>query len=90
MRARIVRVGNSRGLRIPKVLLEQAGIGEAVDLAVENGSLVVRPARRPRDGWATTFQEMAEGGNDAVLDDDVPTAFDQTEWEWPEQTPTSD
>ena len=50
MRASIVRISNSRGLRIPKAVLEQLGIGDVVDLSIEEGRLVVRPIARPRDG----------------------------------------
>lgn len=82
VRARIVRIGNSRGLRIPKALLEQVGIGEVVDLSVEDGRLVVRPVGRPREGWATAAAAMAAAGEDALLDPETATEFDATEWTW--------
>lgn len=50
VRAKIVRIGNSRGLRIPKALLEACGIRDAVELSVEEGRLIVRPARGVREG----------------------------------------
>ncbi|MHC4469617.1 MAG: AbrB/MazE/SpoVT family DNA-binding domain-containing protein [Planctomycetota bacterium] len=84
MKARIVRIGNSRGIRIPKPLLDQTGLGEEVEIEVEGDSLVVRPARRARDGWSTAFRRMAETGDDLLLDGDVPSAtqWDDEEWEW--------
>lgn len=82
MRASIVRIGNSRGLRIPKVLLDECGIGDAVDLVVEGGRLVVTAARSAREGWAEEARAMAERGEDRLLDPEVPTAFDDEEWEW--------
>lgn len=82
MRASIVRIGNSRGLRIPKALLEQLGIGDSVDLTVEAGRLVVRPLRYPREGWAAEAATMAAHGDDQLLDPEIPTDFDRDEWEW--------
>ena len=82
MRVNVVRIGNSRGLRIPKAILEQCGIGDAVDLAVEEGHLVVRPLRRPREGWAEAARTMSSRGDDELLDPQTPTVFDDTEWKW--------
>ena len=82
MRARVVRIGNSRGLRIPKAMLDQAGIGDVVDLSVEEGRLVVRPVARPRAGWAEAAAAMAAAGDDALLDPETATAFDEGEWAW--------
>ncbi len=84
MKTRIVRIGNSRGVRIPKPLLEQAGLNGDVEIRAENGSLVIRPARKPREGWDAAFREMARRGDDALLDDVPPTlsSWDEDEWEW--------
>jgi antitoxin MazE len=84
MKIRVVRIGNSRGIRIPKVLLEQTGLPEEVEISAEGDSLVIRPAKRPRAGWAAAFQEMAARGDDHLLDEVGPTLsnWDQTEWEW--------
>jgi antitoxin MazE len=84
MRASIVRIGNSRGIRIPKSLLEQCRLGSSVELEVQDGQLVVRPADRPRAGWDDAFRAMAEQGDDALLDQEsLPgTEWDAKEWEW--------
>jgi len=82
MRASIVRIGNSRGLRIPKAVLEQVGIGDVVELSVEEGRLVVRPVGRPRAGWAEAAAAMAAAGDDEPLDAETPTEFDQRDWTW--------
>jgi antitoxin MazE len=84
MKTRIVRIGNSRGIRIPKVLLEQAELADEVDISVQDKSLVIRPVRKPREGWAASFDEMAARGDDALLDGDTPslTSWDEEEWEW--------
>jgi antitoxin MazE len=84
MKTRIVRIGNSRGVRIPKPLLEQTGLRGEVEIVAENGSLVIRPARKPREGWDEAFREMARRGDDALLDDVPPSLsrWDEDEWEW--------
>jgi antitoxin MazE len=51
MKTRLVRIGNSRGIRIPKTILEQAGLQEEVEILVEHNSLVIRSVKKPRDGW---------------------------------------
>ena len=82
MRASIVRIGNSRGLRIPKVLLEECGIRDAVELSVVDGRLIVQPVPSVREGWAAAARTMAERGEDHLIDPQTPTAFDKAEWEW--------
>jgi antitoxin MazE len=84
MKTRIVPIGNSRGVRIPKPLLEQTGLSDEVEIRAEGNTLVIRPARRPRAGWAEAFREMARRGDDALLDDAAPTLsdWDEGEWEW--------
>jgi antitoxin MazE len=84
MRTRIVKIGNSRGIRIPRVLLEQAGLSDEFELISQDGSLIVRPARRPREVWAAAFQKMARRGDDALLDDAPPSllSWDEDDWEW--------
>jgi antitoxin MazE len=64
MRTRIVRIGSSRGLRIPNALLEASGIRETVDVSVEDGRPIVRPVPDAREGWAEAVQVMAERGED--------------------------
>jgi antitoxin MazE len=84
MKTRIVRIGNSQGIRIPKPLLEAAGLQGEVDLTAKRGLLLVRPARRPRAGWADAFAEMARAGDDILLDDVAPSLpeWDEEGWEW--------
>lgn len=84
MRTNIIRIGNSQGIRIPKILLEQSRLGTEVELEVENEMIVIRSATRPRDGWAEQFRLMSERGDDKMIDE-VPgeqTEWDKEEWEW--------
>jgi len=82
MRTRIVRIGNSRGIRIPKPLLDQSGLGEEVELEVEEGRIVIRAVSEPRRGWGDAFRAMAEAGDDALLDPGAGHSWDEEEWEW--------
>jgi len=83
MKTRIVRIGNSKGVRIPKPLLDQTGLEGEVEIQARQDSLVIRPGRKPRDGWSKAFREMARTGDDQLMDD-VPnlSSFDREEWEW--------
>ena len=82
MRARIIRIGNSRGIRIPKVWLDQLGLGEEVEVAIQKETLVIRRPQRPREGWNEAFRSMAERGDDRLLDKMSATKWDREEWEW--------
>jgi len=81
-KTRIIRIGNSRGIRVPKLLLEQAQLPEEVELHAAPGRLVVRAARRPRTGWADAARTMRQYNDDQLLDEPTSTRFDQEEWEW--------
>ena len=84
MKTRIVRVGNSKGLRIPKALLEQTGLAGEVEITVSRNALVIRPLARPRAGWDAAFAEMARHGDDSPPDCDAnfEHSFDKEDWEW--------
>ena len=84
MRTRIIKIGNSQGVRIPKVLLEQAQLGEEVELLVQDRQILIRALGKPRQGWAEAFRAMAEAGDDRLLDEDLTgqSLWDQEEWEW--------
>lgn len=81
-KTRIVRIGNSRGIRVPKVLLDQAQLPDEVELHAEPGRLVVQGARRPRMGWAEAARAMSKQGDTDLLDEPTATRFDREEWEW--------
>jgi antitoxin MazE len=79
----IIRIGNSRGVRIPKSLLEQCGLHGRVELTVEAGSLVIRAARDTRAGWSQAFERMAAEREDApLLPDAHASEWDDSEWTW--------
>jgi antitoxin MazE len=82
IRTRIVKIGNSQGVRIPKLLLEQSGIHSEVEIEVQGDHLTIRTAPRLRIGWDKAFAAMAEQHDDVLLDEVDTTNWDQVEWEW--------
>jgi len=82
VRTQIIKIGNSQGIRIPKILLEQSGINTEVEIEVESDRLTLRPAQQRRIGWDKAFAEMAENRDDILLDEINTTGWDQNEWEW--------
>ena len=82
MKTKLVRIGNSRGIRIPKPLLEEAGLDDEVTLTVTEQGLVIESAGNPRADWATAAELLHERGEDGLLDEPTSTSFEETEWEW--------
>ena len=84
LKARIVKIGNSHGIRIPKLVLDQFGDVEDVEMEVQPGALIIRPVQCPRQGWEEQFRAMAAQGDDVLLDEPLPslTHWDEEEWEW--------
>jgi antitoxin MazE len=82
IRTRIVKIGNSQGIRIPKLLLEQSGIQAEVEIEVQGDHLTIRTASRPRSGWDEVFAGMSKQNDDVLLDEVSTTDWDQVEWEW--------
>jgi antitoxin MazE len=84
VKARIVKIGNSRGIRIPKVLLDQAKLGDEIEMEVKGDKLIIHSRQSPRQGWDEHFGEMARRGDDKILDFEAisPGNWDKDEWEW--------
>ncbi len=82
IRAKVIKIGNSRGIRIPRTLLEQAGLTDEVEMMVEGDNLIIHAAQLPRQGWAEQFAAMAEQGDDRLLDQASATQWDLDEWTW--------
>ena len=84
MRASIIKIGNSQGLRIPKPILEQTGIRDDVEIELEKNQIIIRPVQKAREGWDKAFKMMAESGDDKqIIDDrDIANSWDEEEWQW--------
>lgn len=82
MRTQIIRIGNSRGVRLPKLLIEQAGFEDEVELKVVKGKITISKPEQPRQGWAKAAAQAAARNDDQLPNDYTPTNFDETEWKW--------
>jgi antitoxin MazE len=81
MKSQIIQIGNSQGIRIPKVLLEDSRISGEVDLELHPDGILIRKTQKARDGWDEAFRRMAENDEDEITDD-TPTEFEKKEWQW--------
>ncbi len=82
MKTRLVRIGNSRGVRLPKAIIAQAGLTEEVELGVRDGAVVIARATSARSGWADAARQIRQRDEDRLLDAPTPTRFDEKEWQW--------
>jgi antitoxin MazE len=85
MKTKIIRIGNSQGVRIPKPLIEESGITEEIEMILRDNEIVLRSAKTIRKDWEASFEKMAEQGDDTLLDQDEiekPSDWDETEWTW--------
>ncbi|NQW46754.1 MAG: AbrB/MazE/SpoVT family DNA-binding domain-containing protein [Planctomycetes bacterium] len=84
MKSKIISIGNSQGIRIPKPLLEQTGLSGEVELVARDGVLLVRAVSGPRARWAEAFRTMAAERDDRLVDTPPATSsrWDEDEWAW--------
>ena len=75
MKLSVVRIGNSKGIRIPKPVLDQCGVTDTVDVKIEGNRIVLTPVpSKPRQGWAAAAKRMHEAGDDELL---IPDVFEE-------------
>ncbi len=82
MKTRIIPIGNSRGIRIPKSFIEEAGFENEVEIRVVESGVLIEKVHAPRAGWGEAAEKLRERGEDGLLDEPVPNDFDESEWEW--------
>ncbi|MEX0724064.1 MAG: AbrB/MazE/SpoVT family DNA-binding domain-containing protein [Gracilimonas sp.] len=85
MKTKIIRIGNSQGVRIPKPLIEESGITNEIEMILRDNEIVLRSAETIRKDWEASFEKMAEQGDDVLLDqEDIEKSsdWDETEWTW--------
>ncbi len=80
MEVSIIKIGNSKGFRLSKTLLEKYNIKDKVELILEKGRIIIKPIDTPRKGWESAFKEMNENGEDKLLYNDVFEDENQEEW----------
>ena len=82
MKAKLVQIGNSRGVRLPKPMIEEAKLNDEVDIHVREGAIIITSSPNLRSGWAESAKQLHDRGDDVMLDDSIATTFDETEWKW--------
>ncbi|HVH10225.1 MAG TPA: AbrB/MazE/SpoVT family DNA-binding domain-containing protein [Gemmatimonadales bacterium] len=82
IRTRPIRIGNSRGIRLPKPVIEEAGLSDEVEPRVRPGAVVIQPAAGPRTGWAEAARRLRERGGGELLEAVTRSRFDEQELRW--------
>ncbi|QNF32909.1 AbrB/MazE/SpoVT family DNA-binding domain-containing protein [Adhaeribacter swui] len=80
MEVAIIQIGNSKGLRLTKSILDKYNIKDKVELILEEGQIILKPVEQPRKGWEKAFQKMHENGDDQLLLNDVFEEENFDEW----------
>jgi antitoxin MazE len=82
VKTHLIRVGNSRGIRLPKHLISQAGRTDEVEIHIRDGAIVIENASLPRESWAKAAKAMHDRVEDKLLMPSNPTLFDEKDWKW--------
>ena len=82
MKARLIQIGNSRGVRLPKLLIKDARLLDEVDIQLRDGSIVITSTKKPRSGWGESAKLLHDRKQDSLIDSPSRTQFDMTEWDW--------
>jgi len=82
MKAQIIQIGNSQGIRIPKMMLEESGISGEVELEVQPEGILIRNISKPRSTWNAIFQSLEDSDEDSPLEPNSATVFEKKEWQW--------
>ena len=80
MEVSVIKIGNSKGIRFSKTLLEKYNIRDTVDLIMEKGQIIIKPLSKPRKGWEKAFKEMNENGDDKLFISDIFNEENLEEW----------
>jgi len=85
MKTKLIRIGNSQGVRIPKPIIEEIGLSEEIEMILKDNEIILRSADQTRKGWDSAFEQMAEEDDDQLIDEesvDAPSRWDKAEWTW--------
>ena len=80
METAIIKIGNSKGLRLSKTILEKYNIKDKVEIILEMGQIILKPIETPRKNWDVSFEKIHQEGDDALLHTDVFDDEDFEEW----------
>ena len=80
MELSVINIGNSKGIRLSKTILEKYNIQNKIEIILEKGFIILKPKAEPRKDWEEAFKEMHENGDDQLLIDDVFEDENLDEW----------
>ena len=80
MEVAIISIGNSKGIRLSKTVIEKYNIGKSIELIFEEDHIVLKPKTTPRKGWDKAFKKMHKNGDDKLLINDVFKDENFNEW----------
>jgi len=82
MKTKLVPIGNSRGVRIPKPMIKEAGLNDEVDIQFRDGAIIITSIMQLRSGWAESAKTLHSRQGDQLLDTHTQTRFDKADWNW--------
>lgn len=85
MKTKLIRIGNSQAVHIPKPIIEEIGLSEEIEMILKDNQIILRSSEETRKDWDHAFEKMAEEQNDQLLEQEAieqPTQWDETEWTW--------
>jgi antitoxin MazE len=84
MKTRLIKIGRTKGVRIPAALLKKSRLTDEVQVDAIEGQITIRPKKNPREGWKKEFKRMAANGDDQLFRGDplLLSNWDETEWQW--------
>jgi antitoxin MazE len=80
MEVSVVKIGNSRGIRFSKTIIERYNIRDTVEMILDKGCIIIKPLARPRKGWDKAFIEMHANGDDKLIMPDIFEEENLEEW----------
>lgn len=81
MLSKVIKIGNSKGVRIPAYILKECNIDNKIELEVKDGKLIICAADKPRKNWDEKFREMHRSGHDILLIDEN-VGIETEDWKW--------
>lgn len=85
MKTKLIRIGNSQGVRIPKPVIEEIGLSDEIEMILKDNQIILRSSEESRKGWDHAFEKITENHDDGLLDKEEieqPSQWDETEWTW--------
>jgi antitoxin MazE len=82
MKKKLVPIANSRGVRLPKPMIEEAGLSDEVEMHVRDGEIIITSMNKARAGWAEAAKALHDRKEDTLSDPGTETQFDMNEWKW--------